>query len=126
MSDTYWAIYSLVFASVLALIVMRRNGQVPRKEAMALVKHGAIIVDVRDAAEFQRGHLSQAFNMPMAELEVLLPGRMKDRNHAILLHCQSGMRSKKAKDTLTHMGYTKVFVLGSYERAFRIVSGRNL
>lgn len=126
MSETNWFIYAAVFVVVIAFIRMRRGGQVGKKEAVEYVKQGAIIVDVRSAAEYQRGHLSQAYNMPVEDVASLMPEKVRDRDKVILVHCQSGMRSKKAKDRLTGIGYKNVFDLGSYERAFKIVSGRNL
>jgi phage shock protein E len=126
MNETSWIIYGIVFVGLIAFIRMRRGGQVSKKEAVEYVKRGAIIVDVRSAAEYQRGHLSQAYNMPVEDVASLLPQKVRDRDKAILVHCQSGMRSKKAKDQLTRIGYTNVHDLGSYERAFKIVSGRNL
>jgi len=56
----------------------------------------------------------------------LLPAKVRDHDRAILVHCQSGIRGKKAKERLSQIGYTNVHNLGSYERAFKIVSGRNL
>jgi len=126
MSETSWIIYGIVFAGLIAFIRMRRGGQVSQKEAVEYVKRGAIIVDVRSAAEYERGHLSQAYNMPVEEVGVLLPQKVRDRDRPILVHCQSGIRSKKAKDRLTGIGYTNVHDMGSYERAFKIVTGRSL
>jgi phage shock protein E len=126
MPQTGWIIYFVAFALLLAWIWMRRSGQVPAKQAQDMVKQGALIVDVRSPQEFERGHLSQAFNMPLDEVTGLLPEKVKDRERPILVHCQSGMRSKMAKDRLGRIGYTNVHNLGSYERAFKIVSGRSL
>lgn len=126
MPSTGWILYCVAFALLLLWIWMRRSGQAPARQAQELVKQGALIVDVRSVHEFERGHLSQAFNMPLDQVTELLPEKVKDREQPILLHCQSGMRSKQAKDRLVRIGYTNVHNLGSYERAFKIVSGRNL
>ncbi len=126
MGSIGWVIYCVVLAGMVALIVMRRAGQIPAKEAAEYVKDGAIIVDVRSPEEFSSGHLSQAFNMPLDGIEGTLPNKIKDRSQVILVHCQTGLRSKKAKDRLNQIGYKQVFDLGSYERAFKIVSGRHL
>lgn len=123
---TYWTVYFLALGSLLALICFRRSGQIPTKTATDLLKQGALVVDVRRPAEFHSGHLSQASNMPVDEIESLLSMRCKDKGKIILLHCKTGLRSKKAKERLSRMGYTNVFNLGSYERAFRIVCGRAL
>jgi len=76
--------------------------------------------------EYQRGHLSQAYNMPLDNVDSLMMAKFKDTEKPILVHCQSGMRSKRAKDRLERAGYKNVYDLGSYERAFKIVSGRSL
>jgi phage shock protein E len=123
---TYWAIYFLALGGLLSFMFIRRSGQVSRKDAAELLRRGAVVVDVRRASEFSSGHLSQAFNMPIDEIEGISTEKLRDKNRAILVHCKTGLRSKKAKEKLSRMGYKHVFDLGSYERAFRIVSGRML
>jgi phage shock protein E len=123
---TYWIGYFLVLGSLLAFMFIRRSGQVSRKDAAELLRKGAMVVDVRRPSEFSSGHLSQAFNMPVDEIEGISREKLKDKDRAILVHCKTGLRSKKAKEKLSRMGYKNVFDLGSYERAFRIVSGRML
>jgi phage shock protein E len=123
---SYWMVYFLALGSLVIFMYVRRSGQISRKDAADLLKKGAVVVDVRKPAEFSSGHLSQACNMPVDEIEGLSTEKLKDKNRAILVHCKTGLRSKKAKEKLTRMGYTHVFDLGSYERAFRIVTGRML
>lgn len=126
MNDTGWILYALALVGLISFIVMRRSGQVPKRIATDYVKQGACVVDVRTPREFDQGHLSQAFNFPLEELEGMLPAKIRDKNRVILVHCRTGLRSKKAKERLTRIGYKNVFVLGSYERAFKIVSGQTL
>jgi phage shock protein E len=126
MSTTSWIFYALILLGILALAVMRRKGQISTKEATELARHGAIVIDVRSPEEYSAGHLSQALNMPLDEIASLLPARVRDKSRVILLHCKTGLRSKKAKTLLDRQGYANVFDMGSYERAFKIVSGRSL
>ncbi|MGA7107972.1 MAG: rhodanese-like domain-containing protein [Terracidiphilus sp.] len=124
MTTYYWIVYFILFGGLLAFMVARRSGQVSKKDAADLLKHGAVVVDVRRAAEFNSGHLSQAFNIPVDEIEGALREKFSDKSRVILVHCKTGLRSRKAKEKMTRMGYTQVFDLGSYERAFRIVTGK--
>jgi phage shock protein E len=124
MISTYWTFYFIALAGLIAFIVFRRWGQIPKKAATDLVRKGALVVDVRPPDRFNSGHLSQAFNMPVDEIEGMIREKVRDRSRVILVHCQFGLRSKKAKERLTRIGYTNVFDLGSYERAFRVVTGR--
>jgi len=121
---TYWTLYAFAFVGLVVFMVMRRSGQISRKEAADYVRRGAFVVDVRSPREFDAGHLSQAFNMPFDELEGTVPQKIKNKDCVILLHCRTGLRCKKAQERLRHIGYKHVFNLGSYERAFKIVSGR--
>ena len=126
MTVTAWALYALSFIALIAFMVMRRSGQISKRDAEDYLRQGACVVDVRSHREFSTGHLLQALNFPLEELEGTLPQRIKDKNRVILVHCRSGLRSKKAKERLESIGYKNVFDLGSYERAFKIVSGRAL
>lgn len=126
MNKTYWIIYFVVFGLLILFMVIRRAGQISKKVAAEHLKNGALVIDVRSPAEFFSGHLTQAINIPVDEIAAVLPSRVRDRNRVLLLHCQNGMRSYRAVKRLTEIGYTKAYSLGSYERAFRIVSGRSL
>jgi phage shock protein E len=64
------------------------------------LKNGALVIDVRSSAEFNSGHLPKAINIPLEEIEIVLPRRVKDASQVLLLHCQSGMRSGAAKTKL--------------------------
>jgi len=83
--------------------------------------NGARVIDVRRSDEFSSGHLAKALNIPMEQLESVLPERVPDRNHTLLLRCLSGSRSGMAKWKWKRLGYTNVFNLGSFARARKIV-----
>lgn len=126
MTVTQWIVYAGALFGLISFMVMRRSGQISKREAEDYLRQGACVVDVRSPGEFSTGHLLQALNVPLDELEGLLPQRIRDKNRVILVHCRSGLRSKVAKQRLQKIGYRNVFDLGSYERAFKIVSGRAL
>lgn len=119
MNLTYFLI---VAALAIAYILFKRAGQIPHKDAVEHLKNGALVIDVRTAAEFDSGHLSQAINMPLEEISALLPSKVKNKSKVLLLHCQSGMRSGAAKRQLKSIGYSNAFNLGSYDRALKVVS----
>ncbi len=115
----------LIFAVLVVLFVLwKRAGQISRKAAAEHLKHGAMVIDVRTAAEYTAGHLPNAVNMPLSEVEALVARKVKDKNRILLLHCQSGMRSGVARRKLIAMGYAQTFNLGSYGRAAQIIKGR--
>jgi rhodanese-related sulfurtransferase len=78
-----------------------------------LVKQGAIILDVRSRTEFSGGHIQNAINIPVDELNDNL-SKLKDRNKCIICCCASGMRSGAAKRILESKGYTAVYNGGGW------------
>lgn len=104
------------------VFVMKKAGQISAQDAAAHLKNGALVIDVRSPGEFSSGHLPDALNFPLDEIETVVPRRVKDKNQALLLHCLSGTRSGMAKGRLKRLGYANVFNLGSYHRAKRIVT----
>lgn len=72
-----------------------------------LVKKGAVILDVRSRGEFAGGHVKNAINIPVNELQNNL-SKLKDKNKTIITCCASGMRSASAKGILKNNGYTDV------------------
>jgi phage shock protein E len=112
----------LIVAAVLAIVfMMKRAGQISVQDALAHLKNGALVIDVRSPGEYNSGHLPTAINIPLDEIETALPRRVKDKNQVLLLHCASGMRSGVARQKLKAMGYTNAFNLGSYGRAESIL-----
>lgn len=79
------------------------------------------MIDVRSTGEFNSGHLPRAINLPLDEIETVLPRCIKEKSQVLLLHCHSGMRSGLAKRKLRVMGYANAFNLGSYSRAARLL-----
>ena len=70
----------------------------------ALVKNGAMIIDVRTPAEFKGGHIKGAVNIPLQSLQASYAKIPK--NKTIITCCASGMRSGSAKSLLKAAGYT--------------------
>jgi len=116
-----WIAILIVAAGVAIIFIMKRSGQIFAEEAREHLQNGALVIDVRSRGEFNSGHLARAINMPVDEIEAILPGRVPDKNQVLLLHCQSGMRSGMAKKRLNGIGYPNAFNLGSYGRAESIL-----
>jgi phage shock protein E len=117
-----WIILAITVALLIAYIFLRRKGQISAEQAVAALKQGALLIDVRDPAEYSTGHLNGAINMPLQEIDSLIAVHAKDKDQVLLLHCQSGTRSSMAKNKLNALGYTRAYNLGSYDRAAHIVN----
>lgn len=106
------------------LFVLKQRSLISPAAAREYLRQGALIVDVRSAGEYQQEHLSNAVNIPPGELPERLPRLVQDQQQVILLHCLSGTRSGSAQGQLQRLGYARVFNLGSYGRAAKILSGK--
>jgi rhodanese-related sulfurtransferase len=78
-----------------------------------LIKQGAIILDVRSKGEFAGGHIKNAINIPVDQLNNNF-SKLKDKGKCIVCCCASGMRSGTAKRILESQGYRAVFNAGSW------------
>jgi hydroxyacylglutathione hydrolase len=71
------------------------------------------VLDVRSASEWSAGHLAEAVNIPLGELEARLAEVPRDR--PLVVHCQSGARASMAAALLRARGVERVSVLtGGY------------
>jgi len=118
-----WTMFWIVVGVMVAVVVVKRMSFIAPEAARTLLRQGAMVVDVRNAGEYAGGHLPEAVNIPLGELQGSMAQRVKDKNQVLLLHCLSGTRSGIARRQLKAMGYQNVFNLGSYGRARKILSG---
>ena len=81
--------------------------------AWQLVEQGALLVDVRTPTEFAAGHIDNAVNYPLAEVDMRFNGVEKSR--PIVVYCQSGNRSGIAYNYLVEQGFTQVHNGGGYQ-----------
>jgi len=117
-----WSAVLIIGLFLAVFLGLKRLGLVSAGAALAYLKQGALVVDVRSAEEFKAGHLPQVLNIPLGELKDRLPRLVFDKDQVLLLHCRSGTRSGLARQTLKSMGYANVFNLGSYGRAKKILN----
>ena len=73
---------------------------------------GAVLVDVRTAGEFRRGHIEGAINIPIDEIRDRMSEIPKDKT--ILLYCLTGVRSYFVYRILAQLGYRAVNFSGGY------------
>jgi len=90
-----------------------RFKQITVDKVRALVQEGAYIVDVREKAEYERGHIKGSHLIPLSELRERINEIPKDE--PVYMHCRSGQRSYNAVLALQNLGYTNVVnITGSF------------
>jgi rhodanese-related sulfurtransferase len=90
-------------------------GGAPQVGALAAVqlinRRDALVLDVRDKADYAAGHIPNARNIPLAELSGRLREIEKFKSRPIVINCQTGARSASVCSLLTKNGFGEVFAL---------------
>ena len=69
----------------------------------------AVVLDVREATDFNNGHVKNAKNIPISTLNGKLDELAGYRSKPVLAYCRSGNISGKACRLLTKSGFTEVY-----------------
>ena len=113
-----WMLISIALASggmlMWPLVAGSLNaGALTASGAVKLInREKAVVIDVRDAAEFATGHISGAKNVPVAQLEEKLPGAVKNKALPLILVCATGARASRAAAVAKKLGYAQAQALG--------------
>ena len=73
---------------------------------------GAKLIDVRTEWEFRRQRIPGSVLIPDMAIKQRVPALLSNSQAPIIVHCQSGVRSRKVAHRLLAMGYTNVYDLG--------------
>ena len=102
--------------------MLRTGKEVSAAEVVQLInRRDAVVLDVRNPAEYAGGHITGARNIPEAQLAERLKELDRFKTRPIVVSCASGARSGRAGAVLQKHGYTEVFTLrggmGAWQQA---------
>ena len=107
---------ALVSGAMLVWPAVRRAGgsaSVSTLQATLLMnQQNALMLDVREAAEYEKGHVLAARNIPLGELEARSAELEKHKAKPVIVVCDTGNRSARAAAALRKKGFEQVFTLG--------------
>lgn len=93
----------------------------PYQATQMLNQGETLFVDVRDDAEFKKGHVLDATHIPVTALDERLHELEKYKDQDVIIYCESGMRAQKAGAKLKKSGFSKLHTiaggLGAWEKA---------
>ncbi len=75
------------------------------------MQSGATLLDVRSTAEFNKGCLPDAKNIPLAILSALAQEQLP-KDKPVLIYCGSGGRAVMAEKILSALGFSNVTNIG--------------
>jgi rhodanese-related sulfurtransferase len=81
------------------------------QDAVKLINSDAVVIDLRNAEAFARGHIVNAKNIPFDELQANKDKITKYAKKAIIAVCDGGMTSGKVVDSMRKSGIENVYGL---------------
>lgn len=108
----YWATLAGISGGFLLLDLVRGQGdksQLSPVEATLLInREDAQVIDIRTPGEYAQGHIPNARNVPLTDLERRMGELDKLKTRPLIVCCASGTRSGSAIQTLRKAGFDKV------------------
>jgi rhodanese-related sulfurtransferase len=91
-------------------------------DSVRLINKGAMIIDVRSSEAYQSGHIVNARNIALADLESSKELGKKQKNKTMLTVCDDGASSGKAANVLRGAGFENSFSIKGGLRSWQAES----
>ncbi len=88
-------------------------------EVVRLMNGGALVLDLRGREEYEAGHIANARNVPLAELEAEAEKLSKYKARPVITYDDRGMTAGRAVATLRKLAFEKAFSLRGGLMAWR-------
>jgi rhodanese-related sulfurtransferase len=112
MDNIFLIAIAFVSGAMLVWPMVRRGAggpSVTTLEATQLInRQDALVLDVREQAEFAQSHILNARWLPLSQLEARAGEIEKFKDKPLIVYCASGSRSSTAASALTKRGFSKV------------------
>ena len=110
------AVWVVLFVMLISSLVKSRFSAIKQVNTTELTlqvnRQNAILVDIRNEADFNKGHITGARNVQMTAIEKQqLAGLEKHKAEPIIIICQAGVTAQKAAGSLLKQGFNSVSVL---------------
>ncbi|MEO1889574.1 MAG: rhodanese-like domain-containing protein [Cycloclasticus sp.] len=114
--------HTFLFIALLIIIVLllqtvfsdltRKYKLISPPEAINLInREDAVLIDTRNKAEFNAGHIADAVLIPLPDIKESADKLNKYEGKPLLFYCKTGTRSDEACKILSKQGFTNIFAL---------------
>jgi rhodanese-related sulfurtransferase len=121
-----WILFLALFVSgamILWPLVQRRMSPVKEIGTLNvthLINHqDAVLLDVREPAEFNGGKLPNALHIPLSKLKERIGELSKFTARPVIVYCALGRRARAAGDALAKAGFTNIYMLNGGLKAWK-------
>ena len=112
-------VLSILFLIILSLLIQnlfadfkQGGSSVEAAEATRLMnREDAIMLDIRNTAEFSDGHIINATNIPYSEFDNRSSDLEKIRDKPVIVCCKTGTSANLAVTALNKLGFEKIYRL---------------
>jgi rhodanese-related sulfurtransferase len=102
-------LWLVLFAALIAYMNSKQGKTVTPHQATLLInKQNGVILDVRERKDFDKGHIVDAINIPLAKLHERITELEKKKDVPIVVVCQAGQQSGEAVKALEAKGFAQV------------------
>lgn len=115
MDNIFLVAIALLSGSMLVWPLLRRGAggpSVSTLEATQMInRQDALMLDVREQAEYAQAHILNARGLPLSQLEARIGDLEKFKDKPLIVYCATDNRSSTAVATLKKRGFSNVFSL---------------
>jgi len=102
-------LFLMLFMNISCLGYAQNHKNLTTNEFEKAIKDkNVVVLDVRTDAEFKAGHLPNAQSIDVNGADFSQKIAKLDKNKAYYVYCKSGVRSTKACNALTSLGFKKI------------------
>lgn len=117
-ASTHWMLVTAFFAVSFFLIQdiveagMRKYNTISPMLTVTKLNTGhPIVLDVREPSEYSKGHITDAINIPVANIEAQVNKIDLYKKDDVIVVCHTGTRSAPACTTLQKLGFENIFLM---------------
>ncbi|MDR0781286.1 MAG: rhodanese-like domain-containing protein [Pseudomonadales bacterium] len=109
---THWMLSGLwlaLFAALFAYLSAKAGkGLSPQQTTLLINRDNALVLDIREHKDFERGHIVEAVNIPFGKLSERVVELDKKKDRPIVVVCQMGHQAAEVVKLLSERGFTQV------------------
>lgn len=110
----------MLLAPLIPGLIHGGNSVNPTAATLLINRSKAIVIDVRTAEEFAKGHLARSKNIVINQLPSDLESLKIAKNLPVILVCDTGTRSSSMIQKIKAAGYAEVFNLEGGIKAWNL------
>ena len=123
LDNIYLVLIAVLSGGMLLWPLLSQGGtgpQVNTLDATLLINQkDSILIDIRDSADFAKGHIMNARNIPAGQIEAQAEGLAKNKQKPLIVYCETGRQSGSVTGKLRDLGYANAVSLGGGLAAWR-------